>query len=366
MRRKAPRWSDAMSGKPPCARGAGRAECRTAPARDRARSRAPADAGRVRSRREAQPLAAAARARVGTLDPARRVRRRPLTRRSTSCRSTAAVCCSPLPPPCRCPSRCPQRRRPAARLPNRPIKLVVAYPPGGGADLTARTVAQKMSEQMGQPVVVENRPGANGGIGADQVAKAAPDGYTIVLVDRGALGINAERLRQATVRPAEGLRVHRHRHRRAVRAGGEPQVAGQQRLKELIALAKAKPKSVDYGSFGIGSMAQLNLEAFNQRQGTDLQHVPYKGAGPAVQAVRRRRSRRGHRVGARACSASCKDGRLKAIAVGADQRLSAILPDVPTLAEAGAYRQTRCCRCSSPSPRPRERRPRSSRSSTRR
>ncbi len=109
-------------------------------------------------------------------------------------------------------------------------------------------------------------------------------------------------------------------------------------VKELIALAKAKPKSVDYGSFGIGSMAQLNLEAFNQRQGTDLQHVPYKGAGPAVQAVV------AGEVGVAIASAPSvlgfvKDGRLKAIAVGADKRM-AILPDVPTLAEAGAYPDT--------------------------
>jgi len=221
--------------------------------------------------------------------------------------------------------------------PNRPIKLVVAYPPGGGADLTARTVAQKMSEQMGQPVVVENRPGANGGIGADQVAKAAPDGYTILLVDRGALGINPSLYAKLPYDPLRDFAFI------GIATEGPYVLVVNPRLqvnsvKELIALTKAKPKSVDYGSFGIGSMAQLNLEAFNQREGTDLQHVPYKGAGPAVQAVV------SGEVGVAIASAPSvlgflKDGRLKAIAVGSDRRM-AILPDVPTLAEAGAAPDT--------------------------
>jgi tripartite-type tricarboxylate transporter receptor subunit TctC len=221
--------------------------------------------------------------------------------------------------------------------PNRPIKLVVAYPPGGGADLTARTVAQKMSEQMGQPVVVENRPGANGGIGADQVAKAAPDGYTILLADRGALGINPSIYAKLPYDPLKDFAFI------GIATEGPYVLVVNPKLqvgnvKELIALAKAKPKSVDYGSFGIGSMAQLNLEAFNQRQGTDFQHVPYKGAGPAVQAVV------AGEVGVAIASAPSvlgfvKDGRLKAIAVGADRRM-AVLPDVPTLAEAGASPDT--------------------------
>jgi tripartite-type tricarboxylate transporter receptor subunit TctC len=224
-----------------------------------------------------------------------------------------------------------------AAFPNKPIRLIVAYPPGGGADLTARTVAQKMSEQLGQPVVVENRPGANGGIGADQVAKAAPDGYTILLVDRGALGINPSIYAKLPYDPLKDFAFI------GIATEGPYVLVVNPKLqvnnvKELIALAKAKPKSIDYGSFGIGSMAQLNLEAFNQRQGTDFQHVPYKGAGPAVQAVV------SGEVGVAIASAPSvlgfvKEGRLKAIAVGADKRM-AVLPDVPTLAEAGASPDT--------------------------
>lgn len=225
----------------------------------------------------------------------------------------------------------------AAGYPNRPIKLIVAYPPGGGADLTARTVAQKMSEQTGQPVVVENRPGANGGIGADQVAKAAPDGYTILLVDRGALGINPSIYAKLPYDPLKDFAFI------GIATEGPYVLVVNPKLpvnnvKELIALAKAKPKSIDYGSFGIGSMAQLNLEAFNQRQGTDLQHVPYKGAGPAVQAVV------SGEVGVAIASAPSvlgfiKEGRLRALAVGADRRMS-LLPEVPTLAEAGGQADT--------------------------
>lgn len=221
--------------------------------------------------------------------------------------------------------------------PSRPIRLVVAFPPGGGADLTARTVAQKMSESLKQPVVVENRPGANGGIGADQVAKAAPDGYTLLLVDRGALGINPSLYAKLPYDPQKDFAYVGIATEGPYVLVANPALPAAN-LKELVALSKAKPRSIMYGSFGIGSMAQLNLEAFNQRHGTDFQHVPYKGAGPAVQAVV------ANEVGVAIASAPSvlgliKDGRLRALAVGADRRMS-LLPDVPTLAEAGGEADT--------------------------
>jgi len=220
----------------------------------------------------------------------------------------------------------------AAGFPSRPIRVIVAFPPGGGADLTARTVAQRIGESLHQPVVVENRAGANGAIGAEAVAKAAPDGYTLLFVDRGALGINPSLYQKLAYDPAKDF-AH------VAIATEAPYVLvvspslGVGTVGELAALARSKPGGILYGSFGVGSMAQLNVEALNRRLDIALRHVPYKGAGPAVQAVV------AGEVGVTLASAPSvlgflRDGRLRAIAVGADRRL-ALLPEVPTLAEAG-------------------------------
>ena len=224
-----------------------------------------------------------------------------------------------------------------ADYPTRPIKLIVPFPPGGGADLTARTLAQKMAESMGQPIVVDNRPGANGSLGTDAVAKAAPDGYTILLTDRGALGVNPSLYSKLPYDPLKDFSY-------VGIANDGPYVLvvnpalNVKTLAELTALAKARPGSLNYASFGVGSMPQLNIEALNRKMGIDLVHVPYKGAGPAAQAVV------ANEVGVTISSVPAvqgfiKDGRLKAIAVGSDKRFS-LLPDVPTMAEAGGGADT--------------------------
>ncbi|MFO1397418.1 MAG: tripartite tricarboxylate transporter substrate binding protein [Burkholderiales bacterium] len=225
----------------------------------------------------------------------------------------------------------------ADNYPSKPIKLIVPFPPGGGADLTARTLAQKMGESMGQPIVVENRPGANGSLGTDAVAKAAPDGYTILLTDRGALGVNPALYTKLPYDPLKDFSY-------IGIANDGPYVLvvnpalNVKSLAELTALAKAKPGALNYASFGIGSMPQLNIEAMNRKLGIDLVHVPYKGAGPAAQAVV------ANEVGVTISSVPAvqgfiKDGRLKAIAVGSDKRF-ALLPDVPTMAEVGGGADT--------------------------
>ena len=220
-----------------------------------------------------------------------------------------------------------------APYPNRPIKLVVPFPPGGGADLTARTLAQKMSESMGQPIVIENKPGANGSLGTDTVAKAAPDGYTILITDRGALGVNPSLYAKLPYDPLKDFSYI------GIATDGPYVLVVNPSLNvktvaELTALAKSKPGALNYASFGIGSMPQLNLEALNRKLGIDLVHVPYKGAGPASQAVV------AGEVGVTISSVPAvqgfiKDGRLRALAVGSDKRF-AVLPDVPTMSEAGA------------------------------
>jgi len=225
----------------------------------------------------------------------------------------------------------------ADTFPTKPIRLIVPFPPGGGADLTARSLAQKMGDAMGQPIVVENRPGANGALGTEVVARAAPDGYTILLTDRGALGVNPSLYSKLPYDPLKDFSY-------IGIANDGPYVLvvnpalGVNTLAELTALAKAKPGSLNYASFGIGSMPQLNIEALNRRLGIDLVHVPYKGAGPAAQAVV------ANEVGVTIASVPAvqgfiKDGRLKAIAVGSDKRF-ALLPDVPTMAEAGGGADT--------------------------
>ncbi|MGE0315142.1 MAG: Bug family tripartite tricarboxylate transporter substrate binding protein [Lautropia sp.] len=220
----------------------------------------------------------------------------------------------------------------AGDFPTRPIKVVVAFPPGGGADLTARTVAQKLGESMHQPVVVENRAGANGAVGAASVAKATPDGYTLLFIDRGALGINPSLYAKLAYDPVKDF-AHVCIATEAPYVLVVNPALGVGTVAELATLARRRPGELLYGSFGIGSMAQLNLESLNRRLGIELRHVPYKGAGPAVQAVV------AGEVGVALASAPSvlgflREGRLRAIAVGSARRLS-LLPDVPTMAEAG-------------------------------
>ncbi len=221
----------------------------------------------------------------------------------------------------------------AQTYPAKPIHLVVPFSPGGASDLTARTIAQKMSEGLGQSVVVDNKPGANGVVGIDIAAKAAPDGYTLLLTDRGSLTVNPWLYQKLPYDPIKDFA-----YVGIITDGPYVLVAnpklGVSTVKELVALSKAKPGTLSYASYGVGSMAQLNLEAFNQKMGTDMLHVPYKGAGPAAQAAV------AGEVGVTiatvpAVQGFIKDGRLRALAVGGEKRF-AVLPDVPTMTEAGA------------------------------
>lgn len=219
--------------------------------------------------------------------------------------------------------------------PAKSIRMIVPFPPGGGSDLTARTIGEKLSLALGQPVVVENRPGANGVLGTDAVAKAKPDGYTILLTDRGALGINPSLYLNL---PYDPLKSFAHI---GIAVEGpfvmvvDPKL-GLKSVSDLVALAKSK--ALNYGSFGTGSISQLNIEAFAQRAGIKLVHIPYKGAGPAVLAAVQ------GDVAVTVASPPAvlghiKAGRLGAIAVGTAKRLDQ-LPDVVTLTEAGIPSET--------------------------
>jgi tripartite-type tricarboxylate transporter receptor subunit TctC len=217
-------------------------------------------------------------------------------------------------------------------FPSRPLRLIVSFPPGGGADFTARTVGQKMGELLGQPVVVENRPGANGLVGCDAVAKSAPDGYTMLETDRAALGANPSLYRTLPYDPLSDFEYLGIVTSAAYVLVIDPRLPAKT-LAELKALSKAKPGSLNYGSYGFASMAQLNIEALKAKMGIDLTHVPYKGAGPAVQAVVAGEAA-ATITSPTAVLGFIRDGRLRALTIGAKSR-SPLLPDVPTLTEAG-------------------------------
>ena len=219
----------------------------------------------------------------------------------------------------------------AQAFPNRPIRIVVTYPPGGGADLMARLVAPKMSELLGQPVVVENKPGASGQIGATEVARSAPDGYTLLL-DASSYSVNPSLYATLPYEPTKAFKPI------AVLAlfpnvlVVTPGFAVHD-VKELIALAKAKPGTIAFASSGNGSAQHLSAELFRQKAGIEMTHVPYKGGAPAMNDVM------GGQVPvffANMASSlpQIRAGKLRALAITGAKR-SPALPDLPTMAEAG-------------------------------
>ncbi len=219
----------------------------------------------------------------------------------------------------------------AQAFPSKPIRIVVPFPPGGGTDIVARTVAPKMSETLGQPVVVENRAGAGGNIGTDFVAKSAADGYTL-FVASASTAINTTLVKNLSwdfakdFAPVALLVVNNHL------LAVHPSVPASN-VKELLALAKSKPGQVTYASYGPGSSAHLTAELFKLMAGVDLLHIPYKGAAPAVNDLL------GGQVNlvfadVAAMLSHVKSGKLKALGIGSKTRFEG-LPDVPTIDEAG-------------------------------
>ena len=219
----------------------------------------------------------------------------------------------------------------AQSYPTKPIRVVVPFPPGGGTDIVARTVTPKMAEILGQPFVIENRAGAGGNIGTDAVAKSPADGYTL-LVASASTAINTPLVPNLSwdfsrdFAPVVLMVVNNHL------LAAHPSVPANN-VRELLALAKAKPGQVTYASYGPGSSAHLTAELFKQMAGVDLLHVPYKGAAPAVNDLL------GGQVNivfadVAAMLSHLKSGKLKALGIGSAKRFEG-LPDVPTIAESG-------------------------------
>ena len=220
----------------------------------------------------------------------------------------------------------------AQEWPSKPVRLVVPFSAGGFADSAARTISEKLSARLGQPLLIENRVGAGGNIGGEAVAKAAPDGYTLLLGFDGAMVINPHvyaRMPFDTVRdfaPVTKLGDA------AVIVVAHPSVQARD-LRELIALAKAKPGTFSYGTSGTGGTPHLVGEMLNQSVGTDFQHVPYKGGSQAV----------GDAVGGQipvvitaiaSAGQFIRAGKLKALGITSRARAPS-MPEVPTFIESG-------------------------------
>jgi tripartite-type tricarboxylate transporter receptor subunit TctC len=216
-----------------------------------------------------------------------------------------------------------------AQWPAKPIRFIVSFPPGGSSDLVARAVAAPMSERLGQPVVVENRPGAGGNIGVDAVAKSAPDGYTIGLAATGALTVNPTLYARMPFDPQRDLAPITLLAMIPFLVVANP--AAPPTLAQTLAAAKQQPLS--YGHGGNGSAMHLSGELLKMMSGAELVPIAYKGSGPVSADVLGGQVPLGI-VDVPSAIAAIKAGKLRALAVTTDRRLAS-LPDVPTVAEAG-------------------------------
>ena len=220
----------------------------------------------------------------------------------------------------------------AQDFPNKPVRVVVPYVAGGNADIWARTLSQKLTEALKQSFVVENKPGANGGIGTDFVAKSAPDGYTLLAVASGPIVVNPVLYPQVPYDPVRDLapvaQCAVYQYVLVTRAD-----APYKTIADLVAAARAKPGGLAYGSTGIGSGNHLAAELFGLATGTRFNHIPYKGSAPALADL----------LGGQLAFMfdtvitsvpHVRAGKLRAFAVSSAKRASS-LPEVPTLQEAG-------------------------------
>jgi tripartite-type tricarboxylate transporter receptor subunit TctC len=219
----------------------------------------------------------------------------------------------------------------AQTYPAKPIKLVVPFPAGGATDILGRAVAQKMGEKLGQSVVVENRPGAGGTIGSDQVAKSAPDGYTLLIATSSTHSIGPQLNAKMPYNAQTDFAPIGH-------VGNSPNLLmvpaslGVNSTREFIALAKSKPGALNYGSSGNGTIVNLTSELFKSQAGVFITHIPYRGTALVVPDMKAGQI---HLLFDSVVSAQphLQDGRLKILGITSAKR-SPLLPDVPTVSEA--------------------------------
>lgn len=219
----------------------------------------------------------------------------------------------------------------AQAWPAKPVKVIVNFPPGGAADQLARAIGQPLQEVLGQPVVVENRAGANGNIGGEAVAKSAPDGYTLLMSSGGMVSVNPHIYSRMAFDPVKDLTPVASAARVLVYLVAKPSIPANN-VKDFIAYVKANPGKLSYGSPGTGSSPHLAGEMLKSQAGLFAVHVPYRGAAPALQDLLAGQLDFYFDPGIGL--PHVKAGRLKLLAVGSPKR-SPMFPDVPTLDEAG-------------------------------
>lgn len=220
----------------------------------------------------------------------------------------------------------------AQSWPSKPLRIVVAYPPGGGIDVMGRQIAERLTAAWGQPVVVENKPGANTIVATDAVAKSAPDGYTALMTTDATFSINPHLYAKLPFDPQRDFAPVTMLVLLQQLLVAHPATPFND-LKGLIEAAKAKPGSINYASYGSGSQPHLAGEMLKNKAGIDLVHVPYKGISLAVPAVMAGEVQLTF-AGIATSTAPLKAGRIKALAIGGDRR-SPLFPQVPTFAELG-------------------------------
>jgi tripartite-type tricarboxylate transporter receptor subunit TctC len=220
----------------------------------------------------------------------------------------------------------------ADSYPNRPIRMIVAYPPGGGVDIAARSIGQKLNEAWGQPVIVDNRGGAGGNIAMDLAARAQPDGYTLIMTAAGPTAINVSLYSRIPFDPVRDFAPVARVASTIYALVVHPAVEAKS-VKDLLVLAKSRPGKVTFASTGIGGPPHLAGELLKTMTGVEMTHVPYKGTGPALTDL----------VGGQvtmmfsdaiAAAPHINAGRLRGLAVSSPRRF-ALLPNLPPVAEAG-------------------------------
>ena len=218
----------------------------------------------------------------------------------------------------------------AQQYPSKPVRFVVPYAAGGATDLIARVIGERLSAHLGQPFVIDNRPGAATLLGAQLVAKAEPDGYTLLMATSTTLAINASLYKNLPYDPVKDFAPISLAIQHPFVLLVDPKLPAHN-VKELVALAKAKPGQLAYASGGSGSFPHLAMALFQAMTGIDVIHVPYKGSAPALTDLM------GGQVAMifdNTALTYVKSGRIRALAVTTKDRLS-VMPDVPTLQEAG-------------------------------